>query len=128
MKKGSKFFAAFPGIVFLMVLAGYVLYAAGILSYPAWLAVIIGFALTTLNFIIGIISFRMAVKSSQIRFLAIVAGGIIIRLVFMLGIILIILQFLQISVDVFIFVIFIFYTLYLITEIIYFYLFKGKTH
>ncbi len=111
-----------------MVLAGYVLYAAGILSYPAWLTVIIGFALTTLNFIIGIISFRMAVKSSQIRFLAIVAGGIIIRLVFMLGIILIILQFLQISVDVFIFVIFIFYTLYLITEIIYFYLFKGKTH
>lgn len=128
MKGGNKFLLLVPVLIFILVIAGYLLYRAETISRQDWMALILAYALTTLNYFLGLLSFRLGINASDSRFVGFVAGGILIRLILLLGLTSIVLILLQIKVEVFIFIIFIFYTLYLITEILYFYSFKGKTH
>jgi hypothetical protein len=126
MKKENKLLLIFSIFVFLVFFGGYYLYINDILSVQDWTAFLTGGTLTTLNFYLGILSFNLALNASHNRFLAIVLGGMLIRLFLMLGVVYAGLIFLQIRRDVFIFVIFVFYTIYLVAEIFYFYLLKGR--
>jgi hypothetical protein len=127
MRTENKFLIVISVLIFSVFLTGFVFYFVELLSPQVWKAFLSGGILTTLNFFSGILSLRIALKSGANRFLSIVLGGMLIRMALMLGIVFIWLKFLQIKDDVFIFVIFIFYSFYLIAEIFYFYLLKGRT-
>jgi hypothetical protein len=126
MKKGNRVLIYFTAFIILLFLSGYYLYLNNTLSAPDWTAFLAGGFLTTLNFYTGIISLRIALKKPDNRFLSIVYGGMILRLALMLAAVYAGLQFLEFRRDVFIFVIFVFYTISLIIEIFYFYLLKEK--
>jgi hypothetical protein len=126
MKIENKFISIFSSFIFFIFLTGYLLFLKGTLSSPDWTAFLAGGSLTTLNFILGLISLKIAVRSPDKRFLVIVFGGMMFRMLLMLVFIYISLKILQIKVDVFIFVIFGFYTLYLVAEILYFFLLKEN--
>jgi len=127
MKKENRFILIFSSFIILIFLTGYYLSLYNILSKPDWIAFISGGLLTTLNFYTGVFSIRIALRSEQDRFMSILFGGMLIRLAILLGAVYTALKILEIKRDVFIFVIFIFYSIYLISEIIYFYLLKGRT-
>jgi hypothetical protein len=126
MKTENKLLIIFSGFILLVFLTGYYLHFNSTLSSPVWIAFITGGSLTTLNFYLGILSLRIALNAPNNRFLAIVFGGMLTRMLFMLVVIYIGVKLLEIRMDVFIFVIFVFYTIYLLFEIFYFYLLKGK--
>jgi hypothetical protein len=126
MKTENKLLTVFSVFIFLVFLTGYYLYLNNTLSVPDWIAFLAGGSTTTLNFYLGIISLRIALNAPINRFLGIVFGGMLLRLILLLGVVYGGLQFLEIKRDVFIFVIFVFYTIYLVVEIFYFYLLKGK--
>lgn len=126
MKNGNKLLLAVSVFSFIIFLSLYILFLKSIILPQVWNSFLSAFMLAILNFYAGIVTFRKALTSEKERFSGIVLGGMVIRLILMLTGVYISLKFLQIREDVFIFVIFVFYTFYLITEIFYFYLLRGK--
>lgn len=126
MRNGNKFLLAVSAFSFLIILTGYVLFFKSVILPQVWSSFLSAFLLAILNFYAGIFTFRKALNSEKERFSGIVLGGTVIRLMLMLAAVYISLKFLQFRTDVFIFVIFVFYTFYLIAEIFYFYLLRGK--
>jgi hypothetical protein len=127
MRKENKFLTLFAAFILLLVIIFLILYFFHQFSDNDLTAFIYGFSLTTLNFIGGTLSIKIALDKENKGFLSIIFGGILVRMMLMLGAVYLGLQFLEIKTDVFIFVIFIFYSFYLIAEIFYFYLLKGRT-
>jgi hypothetical protein len=126
MKKENKILIIFSVFIILVFLSGYYLYYSNTLSVSTWIAFISGLSLTTLNFYLGIISVLAALNASDKRFLIIILGGIFFRLVMLLIGVYAGIRLLEIRIDVFIFVIFVSYTIYLVFEIFYFYIIRGR--
>ena len=92
-----------------------------------FLSVIIGFAITALNFSTGIWIVKFSITKSEKTFLILLWGGFLFRLILGLALVIISLIFLEINTYGFIFSILFFYVFYLIIEI--FYLnFGRKSH
>lgn len=76
-----------------------------------------GLLFPTINFILGIISIHYGLEKKDKIFLIIVFGGLVLRMILMLSLIVIGLKFLFVSLNSFIFTTFIFYFYYLLVEI-----------
>ena len=101
-------------------------YSFGIISFELLKSLIIGGFITYLNFALGFLSFSLAFGKSANIFLIVVFGGMVLRLFMMVIMVFISLKFLDIRVGVFIFVILFFYIFYLIIEIFYLFMKKGR--
>lgn len=78
-----------------------------------------GFLLPSINFSLGILSFKFGLEKQDKIFLVTVFGGLVIRLFLMLLMIILVLKFLYVNLNSFIFTTFIFYFYYLIADIFY---------
>jgi hypothetical protein len=75
--------------------------------------------ITTINFILGILSIKLSLKKSVKAFLILFLGGMVFRLLLMLAEVFICLKILELKGNNFIFLVFIFYVFYQIIEIFY---------
>ena len=105
------------GILSLVILAGYTLFAAS--NKIFYKSILIGDFLAFLNFIIGLLFVSWGLNRPNKEFLASVFGGLLIRLSLLLILLTSTLIFLEINEISFIFSILFFYFFYLIIEIIY---------
>ena len=97
------------------------------ISQKLFISIIIGFIISAINFLIGIGLIKFSISKSEKIFLFALWGGVMIRLILGLTLVLISLIFLEINTYGFIFSILFFYVFYLIIEI--FYLnFGRKSH
>lgn len=97
------------------------------ISQKLFISIIIGFTISAINFLIGIGLIKFSISKSEKIFLFALWGGLLIRLILGLTVVLISLIFLEINTYGFIFSILFFYVFYLIIEI--FYLnFGRKSH
>lgn len=97
------------------------------ISQKLFISIIIGFTISAINFLIGIGLIKFSISKSEKIFLFALWGGLLIRLILGLTLVLISLIFLEINTYGFIFSILFFYVFYLIIEI--FYLnFGRKSH
>lgn len=97
------------------------------ISQKLFISIIIGFTISAINFLIGIGLIKFSISKSEKIFLFSLWGGLLIRLILGLTLVLISLIFLEINTYGFIFSILFFYVFYLIIEI--FYLnFGRKSH
>lgn len=111
-------------IIILLVIGLFIL--SGI-PQKLFISIIIGFAISAINFLIGISLIKFSITKSEKIFLFALWGGVLIRLILGLMLVLISLIFLEINTYGFIFSILFFYVFYLIIEI--FYLnFGRKSH
>jgi len=106
-------------ISFSILLLLLILYGLSIISGMILKSIAIGFLLSFLNFLIGLLLFKFSISQSEKIFFVTLWGGMLFRLVLGLSLILISLIFLEISTYGFIFSILFFYVFYLIIEIFY---------
>lgn len=106
-------------ISFSILLLILILYSLSIISGMILKSIGIGFLLSFLNFLIGLLLIKFSISQSEKIFFATLWGGMLFRLVLGLSLILISLIFLEISTYGFIFSILFFYVFYLIIEIFY---------
>jgi hypothetical protein len=106
-------------ISFCILLLIIILYSLSIISGVILSSIAIGFLLSLLNFLIGLLLIKFSISQSEKIFILSLWGGMVIRLVLGLSLILISLIFLEISTYGFIFSILFFYVFYLIIEIFY---------
>ncbi len=104
-------------ISFFAILVALILSFLGIIGSKLFEAVYLAAALNLLNFTSFIFSANYSIKKSNKTFLIFTMGGISIRLLFMLSLIFIIIKFLKVDQDGFIFALFIWYIFLLIFEI-----------
>jgi len=102
--------------ILLMIL---ILYSLSVISWIIFKSIAIGFLLSLLNCLIGLLLIKFSISQSEKIFLVALWGGMLFRLVLGLSLILISLIFLEISTYGFIFSILFFYVFYLIIEIFY---------
>lgn len=103
----------------LLFLVALVFYSASLISAIVFKSLIIGAIISLLNFLIGFILIKISLKKSEKIFILSLWGGIILRLILGLSLILITLIFLEINTYGFIFSILFFYVFYLFVEIFY---------
>ncbi len=106
-------------ISFSILLLILILYSLSIISGMILKSIAIGFLLSFLNFLIGLLLIKFSISQSEKIFFVTLWGGMLFRLVLGLSLILISLIFLEISTYGFIFSILFFYVFYLIIEIFY---------
>ena len=111
-------------LLFILISFLIFLYSFSLMSGLSFFSIMIGFAITTFNFIIGLTSIKIGLHKSQEAFFKIILGGMTARLLLMLSVVFISLKFLNINKNSFIFSILFFYILYLIIEIIFLYMKK----
>jgi hypothetical protein len=108
----------FIGFIFVSILF---LYQIKIISFDFLKSFILAGVITYLNFVSGYFFLKFSYKKSDIIFLIMILGGMLLRLFMILLLVFISLKFLDIKTSVFIFVIFFFYIFYLLVEILYLY-------
>ncbi len=96
-----------------------VLYKTSIIKEDFFIAVIAGSIISSVNFILGIISIKMGDKKAPDAFMKTILGGTILRVFIMLILILLGLKILELSPNSFIFSVLFFYVFFLIIEIFY---------
>jgi len=106
-------------ISFAILLLILILYSLSIISGMILESIVIGFLLSLLNFLIGLLLIKFSISRSEKIFIISLWGGMLFRLVLGLLLILISLIFLEINTYGFIFSILFFYVFYLIIEIFY---------
>ncbi len=116
MKKNKilLLFYIIPTIFFLLILT---LFLTDKINPEFFFSLFYGFIFPTINFILGIISINYGFEKDDKMFLIIVFGGLVLRMIIMLVLIITTLKFLFVSLNSFIFTTFIFYFYYLIVEI-----------
>ena len=124
MNKAEKFLGKSILVPFVLFLILTVVYLCSVVSEAFFKSVIIGGAISSFNFILGLFAVKIGLKSNQDIFLKAVLGGMMIRLFLVLVLVFISLKFLNINENSFIFSILFFYILFLIIEIIYLYMKK----
>jgi hypothetical protein len=114
---GNRLFFIFliPPVIFLFILLYLMLFSD--IDVKFLISLFYGFIVSSINFILGILSIRFGLQKSDKIFLIVVFGGLVIRLFITLILILIALKLLLISRNSFIFTTFILYFYYLIVEI-----------
>lgn len=90
-------------------------YISNVDAYSIYLAILF----TTINFSLGILAIKIGFKSKYKVFMASVFGGMLIRFISLIILVFIALKFLDISRNIFIFLVLFFYIIYLISEIFY---------
>ena len=99
--------------------AVYISYLFSAVSHSFLLSVFTAFCIITINFTLIIISIKLGERGAGKSFINFYLGGMLLRFFMMILMVLISLEFLDISRNSFIFSILIFYVFYLIIEIIY---------
>jgi hypothetical protein len=99
------------------ILAVYPLIAYG--TDEMLLAIIAGVIISTLNIFLGYITIEYAYSKSMTGFLKWILGGIGIRMLIMLGLLLFVIKILQLHLIAFMISLFAFYAIYLVLEILY---------
>lgn len=116
------FFSFVPPLLVLAVLI-YLNLNSGI-SPQLFSSILYGIVISTFNFLLGLFSIKFGLEKSQKKFLIIVFGGLVLRLFITFSLIVIALKFLDVTLNSFIFTVFIFYFYYLMIEIFYLNSFK----
>lgn len=106
-------------ISFIVLLGVTILYLISELTGLMFKSILLGAGFSTLNFTIGILLIRFSVNKSDRIFLLSLWGGLLLRLILGLLIVLITLIFLEINAYGFIFSILFYYVFYLVIEIFY---------
>jgi len=115
----KRFYLLVPVLILVFMLTTLALYLSGVFNYSKFLSVSLSLIITTLNFLAGFLSAKISLSKNEKTFIKIVFGSMVIRLFLLLFIILIVLIFLDINRNSFIFSIFIFYIFYLLIEVFY---------
>jgi len=115
----KRFYLLVPVVILVFIIATLALYLSGVFNYSKFLSVSLSLIITTLNFLAGFLSAKISLSKNEKTFIKIVFGSMVIRLFLLLFIILIVLIFLDINRNSFIFSIFIFYIFYLLIEVFY---------
>lgn len=106
-------------VILIFLLTTSILYLTGVFSYSQFVSITLALIITTFNFLGGILSAKISLNKKEKTFIKIVFGSMILRLFLLLAIILIVLVFLDINRNSFIFSIFISYIFYLFIEVFY---------
>jgi len=96
-----------------------ILFTLSSISQVLFISIIIGFSISAINFLLGLGFIKISVAKSEKIFLLALWGGVLLRLILGLILVLICLIFLEINTYGFIFSILFFYVFYLIIEIFY---------
>ena len=115
----KRFYLLVPVLILVFILTTLALYLSGVFNYSELISVFLSLIITTLNFLAGFLSAKISLSKNEKTFIKIVFGSMVIRLFLLLFIILIVLIFLDINRNSFIFSIFIFYIFYLLIEVFY---------
>ncbi len=109
------------GIIFSIILLVIVtiLFTLSSISQALFISIIIGFSISAINFVLGLGFIKISLAKSEKIFLLALWGGVLLRLILGLILVLISLIFLEINTYGFIFSILFFYVFYLIIEIFY---------
>lgn len=120
MIKNEKVLISFTIIVSIIVLLILTsLYFLAEITPVLFKSILLGTSLAIINFTIGYLLIKFSINKSDKIFLLSLWGGLFLRLIIGLGLVLIILIFLEINTYGFIFSILFFYVFYLIIEIFY---------
>ena len=119
VKSEKQLFIVFFSISVLALLIVSVLYLASHISAILFESIIFGALISLLNFLIGYLLIKFSLRRSEKIFLLSLWGGLLLRLILGLTLILITLIFLEINTYGFIFSILFFYVFYLLIEIFY---------
>lgn len=119
VKSEKQLFIVFFSISALALLIVSVLYLASLISAILFESIIFGALISLLNFLIGFLLIKFSLRRSEKIFLLSLWGGLLLRLILGLTLILITLIFLEINTYGFIFSILFFYVFYLLIEIFY---------
>lgn len=118
MSRENKLFYSAVFSVLLFVFAGWIAAIFFNFSPENASAITVSGGITTINFVIGILSINLTIKRSQTMFMAAFFGGMLFRLALLLTAVIISLTILELKQNSFIFSIFFFYILYLIAEVV----------
>lgn len=120
MIKNEKQLLTFCFVVsFLLLLIITILFLSSNISGIVFKSILLGATLSMINFAIGFLLIKVSVNKTEKIFLLALWGGIILRLILGLSLVLITLIFLEINTYGFIFSILFFYVFYLLIEIFY---------
>lgn len=118
MKKKILPFLIVAFILF-VPLSLYTLFSSKIIDKIIFTSIIYSYLIMSLGFGLGVLVYIIGIKKSNPIFLALVWGGMFLRLILLTVMTFLTLKFLEINQNTFIFSSFIFYILYLIFEVIY---------
>jgi len=99
----------------LIFVLSYLNYVSSVIAYTGYIAILF----TTINYSLGMLSIKIGFNKDFNIFMLSFYGGILVRIILLLILVFIALKFLDISRNIFIFLVLFFYILYLISEIIY---------
>lgn len=120
MIKNEKHLLTFCLLVsFIIILVLTILHLISEVSGPIFKSILLGTGFSILNFAVGFLLIKFSVNKSDRIFLLTLWGGLLLRLILGLTIVLLTLIFLEINAYGFIFSILFFYVFYLLIEIIY---------
>ena len=120
MIKNEKHLLTFCFLVsFIIILVLTILHLISEVSGPIFKSILLGTGFSILNFAVGFLLIKFSVNKSDRIFLLTLWGGLLLRLILGLTIVLLTLIFLEINAYGFIFSILFFYVFYLLIEIIY---------
>ncbi len=105
-----------PAVLFLIL---FFVYLTGKVQYITFSSYTIAIAITSLNFLLGILAIKIGIYKSDKIFISSILAGMLIRLFLLLGAVFISLKFLEINHNSFIFTLLFFYIYYLSIEIFY---------
>lgn len=97
-----------------------------VIDFQVWRSVTMPYSLTTIYFISGIALVNYGINKPSQLFMLSVFGGMAARMIFILFLVFISIKFFEISIWIYIFVLFVTYFFYLVTEIVYLNLLKTK--
>lgn len=117
MLQKNKLFL-FTLLINLMILfLFYLAYLLNSIRYDFFLAVLLAQTVVLLNFVVGFPVIMWSLQKNEQVFLLIILGGMLFRMVYLLGMIFLLLHFLKVNQKYFIFGIFLFYFYFLTAEI-----------
>ncbi len=120
MIKNEKHLLTFCFLVsFIIILVLTILHLISEVSGPIFKSILLGTGFSILNFAVGFLLIKFSVNKSDRIFLLTLWGGLLLRLILGLTIVLLTLIFLEINAYGFIFSILFFYVFYLLIEIFY---------
>lgn len=117
MLKKSKFLIFLLVIPVLFIATVTILYLSNHLVSQTFFSLLWGYLISSINLILGLTAIHFGLEKNDKLFLIIIFGGLVIRLFLILGLIIMVLNFLYVSLNSFIFTTFIFYFYYLLVEI-----------
>lgn len=119
MIKANTLLKTASAVFIILILLFILLFYFSIMDFKTFFSILAGALIVSINFVIGFSLIRFSINKTNEIFLLSVFGGMIFRLLLMLGIVLICLKFLEINTNSFIFSILFFYVYFLTVEILY---------